>query len=116
SKLFADLLPRLAKHTTYYHTGGDEVNRNAYTLDEGVKTNDAEVIKPLIARFVKHAHGEVHKYKFSPVVWEEMLLEWEVPLSKDTLVQSWISSESVKRIASAGYKVIAGNYNFWYLD
>ncbi|KAJ8606813.1 hypothetical protein MRB53_040680 [Persea americana] len=48
-----------------------------------------------------------------PIVWEEMVLEWNITMEKDILVNSWLSDESVAQIANRGHKVIVGNYNQW---
>lgn len=108
--LLDDLLPRLKEHTTYYHSGGDEVNKNAYELDETVRSNDPLIIQPHINRFVTKAHDVVREHGFSPVVWEEMLLNWNITLGKDTIVQIWQEPSSTKTAVQKGYKTISGSY------
>lgn len=116
-KLLDDLLPRLKQHTGYYHSGGDEVNAKAYLKDPTVGSDDkVGVLQPLINKLVTDTHEVVKENGFSPVVWEEMLLEWNVSLAKNTIVQSWIGPESVLEIVEKGYRVIAGSYQSWYLD
>lgn len=114
--LLGDLLPRLRRHTPYFHTGGDEVNKNIYNLDPGVQSNDTAVLTPALQKFLSHVHSEVRKNGMSPVVWEEMLLDWNLTLTNGTIVQTWLSDESTKNVVSKGFRAIAGNYNFWYLD
>lgn len=108
-----DLLPRLGPHSTSFHTGGDEVNANAYLLDETVRSNDPKVLKPLLQKFVDDVHDRVRANGLTPLVWEEMLLDWNLTLGKDVIVQSWRSSEAIREIVERGYQVIAGNYQFW---
>ncbi|KAK8154889.1 putative cytochrome 52A4 [Phyllosticta citrichinensis] len=115
-KLFDDLLPRVTEYSSYYHTGGDEVNKQAYLLDDTVKSNDSAVLQPLMQKFVDRNHDQVRKYGLTPVVWEEMLLEWNLTLGKDVLVQTWQSDAAVAQTTEKGYKALAGNYNYWYLD
>ncbi|CAN9224279.1 unnamed protein product [Alternaria alternata] len=115
-KLFNDLLPRVFPYSTYYHTGGDEVNRNAYLLDDTVRSNDSAVLQPLMQILVDRAHDQVRAAGLTPVVWEEMLLEWNLTLGSDVIVQSWQSDEAVAQITAAGHKALVGNYNYWYLD
>jgi hexosaminidase len=112
-KLFDDLLPRVYPYSAYYHTGGDEVNRNAYLLDETVKSNDSAILQPLMQTFVDRAHDQVRAMGLTPVVWEEMLLEWNLTLGSDVIVQSWRSDEAVAQITAAGHKALVGNYNYW---
>jgi hexosaminidase len=111
--LFSDVLPRVKPYSAYFHTGGDEVNVNAYLLDDTVGSNDTDVLQPLIQKLVERNHAQIRKAGLTPMVWEEMALDWNLTLGKDTVVQAWLSDESVAAIAAKGYKVLAGNYNFW---
>jgi hexosaminidase len=116
SKLFRDLLPRLNKHTKYFHTGGDEVNANVYELDPGVGSSDKTKIQPHLQKFSTHVQNEVAKQHMSPVVWEEMLLDWNLTLPEKTIVQIWQTDEAAKEATEKGFRIIQGNYNYWYLD
>jgi hexosaminidase len=116
TKMLNDLQPRLFAHTNYYHTGGDEVKANIYLLEDGVKSNDTNVLTPLLQKFVDHAHEVTHANGMTPVVWEEMFGQWGLKLSKDVVIQAWQTDEIVKNITSAGYKAIGGNFDYWYLD
>ena len=115
-KLFDDLLPRLSPLTSYMHLGGDEVNVNAYLLDNTVNSNLSSVLQPLMQKFMNRNMQQVEGAGFTPLVWEEMLLDWNLTLPNNTIVQSWLSDASVAEIANKGHYVIAGNYEFWYLD
>ena len=115
-KLFDDLMPRIAPYASYFHTGGDELNANDSRLDPGVGTNSKAVLQPLLQKFVDTNHARVRKHGLSPMVWEEISLDWSVTLGADTVVQTWLGTESVKNITGQGHKVIDSNYNFWYLD
>ncbi|KAL2180307.1 glycoside hydrolase family 20 protein [Thermothelomyces heterothallicus CBS 202.75] len=115
-KLFDDLLPRVAPYSAYFHTGGDELNRNDSMLDEGIRSNDTEVLQPLLQKFIDKQHARVRAAGLTPITWEEIPLEWEVDMAKDTVVQSWLGGDAVKTLTSKGYQVIDSNYNFWYLD
>jgi hexosaminidase len=112
-KLFGDVLPRVTPYTSYFHTGGDEVNPNTYLLDDTVNSNDTAVIQPLIQKLVDRNHDQVRKAGLTPMVWEEMLLQWNVTLGDDVVVQAWQSDEAVAQITGKGHKVVGGNYNFW---
>lgn len=114
--LFGDLLPRLKPLTGYFHLGGDEVNKNAYNLDDTVKSNLSSVLQPLMQKYMDRNTAQVVSNGLTPLVWEEMLLDWNLTLPSSTIVQSWLSDSSVASIVSKGYRALAGNYNFWYLD
>lgn len=111
--LFDDLLPRVLPFSSYFHTGGDEVNVNAYNLDETVRSNDTAVLQPLMQTFVDRAHANVRAAGLTPIVWEEMLLTWNVTLGSDVVVQTWQSDEAVAETVSKGHKALVGNYNYW---
>lgn len=112
-KLFDDVLPRVAPYSAYFHTGGDEVNKNTYLLDDTVKSNDTAVIAPLIQKLVDRNHAQLRAAGITPIVWEEMLLDWNLTLGEDVVVQTWLSDESVAATTGKGHKVLAGNYNLW---
>lgn len=113
STLFADVLPRVQPYSAYFHTGGDEVNAQVYLLDDTVKSSDRILIGSLIQKMVDQNHDQIRKAGMTPIVWEEMLLEWNITLGSDVLVQSWLSDASVSQITGKGHKVLAGNYNYW---
>ncbi|GAB1310349.1 Glucosamine-6-phosphate isomerase (Glucosamine-6-phosphate deaminase) (GNPDA) (GlcN6P deaminase) [Madurella fahalii] len=114
--LFDDLLPRLAPYAAYFHTGGDELNRNDSMLDEGIRSNDSAVLQPLLQQFIDTQHARVRAAGLTPITWEEIPLEWNVTMGNDTVVQAWLGGSSVKQLTGMGFKVIDSNYNFWYLD
>lgn len=112
-KLFDDVLPRVKPYSAYFHTGGDEVNSQVYLLDETVKSNDSKVIGPLIQKLVDRNHAQVRAAGLTPIVWEEMALQWNLTLGSDVLVQTWQSDEAVAAVTAKGLKALAGNYNYW---
>jgi hexosaminidase len=114
--LFSDVLPRVSPYSSYFHTGGDEVNAMAYTLDPTVNSNESSVIGPLLQKLVDRNHAQIRAAGLAPVVWEEMLLDWGLTLGDDVVVQTWLSDASVAAVTARGYKALAGNYNYWYLD
>lgn len=112
-KLWADLLPRVMPYSRYYHTGGDEINVNAYLLDETVNSNDSSVIQPLLQKFVDYNHNKVRGAGMTPVVWEDMLLHWNLTLGGDVVVQTWQTVGAVAESVVRGFKTIAGNADYW---
>jgi len=111
--LWEDLLPRLANHSSYFHTGGDEVNSNVYLLDETVRSNSSDILQPLLQRLVDFNHAAVRKAGMTPIVWEEMLLQWDLKLGSDVVVQTWQNDSSAALAVARGHKVIAGTTDFW---
>jgi hexosaminidase len=111
--MWDDLLPRVTPYSAYFHTGGDELNRNDSMLDEGIKSNDTDVLRPLLQKFVDKQHEHIRKQGLTPLTWEEIPIEWNVNIGKDVVVQTWLGQDSVKNLTSRGHKVIDSNYNFW---
>jgi hexosaminidase len=114
--LFDDLLPRIAPYSAYFHTGGDEYKPNNSLIDPALETNDVAVLQPMLQRFLSHAHDKVVEHGLLPMVWEEMVLEWNATVPKDTIIQTWLGEAAVGELAEAGHKVIDSNNAFYYLD
>lgn len=112
-ELFDDLLPRLSPYTSYFHTGGDELNPNSMKLDDGVQSNDTNVIRPLLQKFIDVAHEAVRKAGLTPMVWEEMTNEWDLDLGEDVVVQCWLGSECIKNVTAKGRKAFDSNSEAW---
>ncbi|KFY42441.1 hypothetical protein V495_04521 [Pseudogymnoascus sp. VKM F-4514 (FW-929)] len=114
--LFGDILPRVTPYSSYFHTGGDEVNPNAYTLDPTVNSSNAAVIGPLIQKFIDANHARIRAAGLAPVVWEEIFFDWNITLGEDVVVQTWVSEASVAAVTARGHKALVGAADFWYLD
>eukprot|EP01113_Clastostelium_recurvatum_P005775 TRINITY_DN12589_c0_g1_i2.p1 TRINITY_DN12589_c0_g1~~TRINITY_DN12589_c0_g1_i2.p1 ORF type:complete len:358 (+),score=79.18 TRINITY_DN12589_c0_g1_i2:432-1505(+) len=114
-QILKNLLPTLT--SPYFHTGGDEVNKNVYTLEKEIASNNQSVITPFLKAFlVDNIHPTVVQAGKTPFVWEEMLLDWSLPLDKSAIVQVWLSDKSVYDVTKAGYRAVGGIYDYWYLD
>ncbi|OAG43629.1 hypothetical protein AYO21_02215 [Fonsecaea monophora] len=119
-----DLLPRTRPYTSLYHVGGDELNLAAYLLDDTVKSDDPKVLQPLLQRFIDNVIDACIRHGLQPIVWEEMLLDWNLTLpsvldnapSRQTLVQVWRNSERIEEVLKRGHRAIFGDYHYWYLD
>ena len=122
--LLDDLLPRTSPYTSLYHVGGDEVNLAAYLLDETVQSDRPASLQPLLQRFIDRVVTKSIKYGLQPIVWEEMLLDWNLTLPSaqngetrtPTLVQVWRNSERIEEVLKRGHRAIFGDYHNWYLD
>ncbi|ROW16184.1 hypothetical protein VPNG_01886 [Cytospora leucostoma] len=115
-ELFDDVLPRVARYSQHWSTGGDELNANSSTLDPGLQTNKSEVLQPLLQTFIDNQHTRVRNAGLIPTVWEELITQWNISLGSDVIVQSWLGGGAVGEITAKGHKVIDSDYNYWYLD
>lgn len=123
--LFSDLLPRVSPYTTLFHNGGDEVNKNAFLLDETVKSNSSDVLQPLVQKIMSNVTGMVRTAGLTPIVWEEMLIDWNLTFPSaaydrsaipDVLVQVWQEASTLQSVLKKGYRALFGDYHNWYLD
>ena len=114
--LLHDLLRRPGPQTSLFHLGGDELNKNAYTLDPTVNSSSKAVLRPLVQSFMNHAMKLTASHGVTPLVWEEMILEWNLTLPKNTIVQTWRSTSSLSEVVSRGHKALFGSNSHWYLD
>lgn len=114
--LLDDLLPRVSPFTSFFHTGGDEINANVYALDETVGSASPQTIQPFLQAFVSHAHDLVRSHGLTPIVWEENLAPWNLTLKPDTIIQTWIGQASLDAVIASGHRALFGDYNHWYLD
>lgn len=116
TNMWNDLLPRVSQYSTYFHTGGDELNYNVYGIDPTVNSIDPAVIQPLLQKFIDFNHARIRQAGMTPVVWEEMLLNYNINLGSDVIIHTWLSSASVLASVQKGHRALAGAYELWYLD
>jgi hexosaminidase len=109
SAVLNDILPRTKPYSSLFHTGGDEVNHAAYAN----LTTDVVALREHMDRFVAQNHAQLRARGITPIVWQEMLLEWDLKLEKDVIVQAWQGGSSVALITRNGYRVIAGTSDAW---
>jgi hexosaminidase len=132
--LFSDLLPRVSPYTTLFHNGGDEVNKNAFLLDDTVRSNSSTVLQPLVQNLMSNVTNTVRSAGLTPIVWEEMLLDWNLtfpspspfptntstsnPTSNppDIIIQVWQEASNLQAVLKQGYRALFGDYHNWYLD
>ena len=130
--LFSDLLPRVSPYTTFFHNGGDEVNKNAFLLDDTVRSNSSAVLQPLVQKLMNNVTNTARAAGLTPIVWEEMLLDWNLTFPstspKDTsnansgshppdiIIQVWQEASNLQAVLKQGYRALFGDYHNWYLD
>lgn len=111
-----DLLPRASPFSAHFHIGGDEINTKAYELDDTVKSSDKAILQPLLQKFINHVLSLVENHNLAPVVWEDMLLEWDIKFPRSTIIQTWKSSSSLAKVVAKGHHALFGPCTDWYLD
>ena len=130
-----DLLSRATvPFTSLFHFGGDEVNRNVYTLDKGVSSSEKDVLRPMLQELVDHVAGMAKKHGVTPIFWEEMVLDWDLGLPREAIVQTWRgareprddssdddvsaikTTNSLIAVLQRGHRALFGANSHWYLD
>ncbi|CAH7681249.1 family 20 glycoside hydrolase [Phakopsora pachyrhizi] len=100
-------------------TGGDEINKRCYEDDEVTQSSlksKNQTLNQALNHFVTETHQVLRKAGRTPVVWEEIVLDENLNLPKDTVVAVWRNSSMVSKVAEAGYSIIHASSDFSYLD
>ncbi|KAH8992276.1 beta-hexosaminidase [Lactarius hatsudake] len=114
-----DLLSAVAKlfPSTLFSTGGDEINARCYQDDaQTQKDLDGRTVAQALDTFTQATHGALRSLGKTPVVWEEMVLNFNLTLSNDTIALVWISSDDATAVAAKGFRFIHAASNSFYLD
>ncbi|KAG2139125.1 glycoside hydrolase family 20 protein [Suillus bovinus] len=117
ASLLTDVTKTLPSH--YFSTGGDELNTNCYVddyLTQQQLNRTGMTLNGALDRFTQTTHGALIAQGKTPVVWEEMVLDWNITLSNETIVMIWISSEDAAAVAGSGFRIIQAPSNYFYLD
>ncbi|KAJ2919216.1 hypothetical protein MD484_g1274, partial [Candolleomyces efflorescens] len=103
----------------FFSTGGDEINANCYRQDPQTQQDLAaqgKTLEQALDTFTQASHQALASVGKTPVVWQEMLLDHNVTLSKDTVIMVWISSQDVAAVAQQGHRLVHAASDFFYLD
>ncbi|KAG8770215.1 N-acetyl-glucosamine-6-phosphate deacetylase [Ceratobasidium sp. 428] len=117
--LFSAVLSPLKGFGTLFSTGGDEINAKCYAEDQPTQDElkkQGITIEGALNKFTNVTHAAVRSAGRTPVVWEEMVLDFKVTLPKDTITLVWISSANVASVVQKGYRVVHAASDFFYLD
>jgi len=114
-----DLLSAVAEMfpSTLFSTGGDEINARCYTDDaETQQELGGRTLNQALDAFTQATHGAIRSLGKTPVVWEEMVLSFNLTLSNDTIAMVWISSADAAAVAAKGFRFVHAASNSFYLD
>ncbi|CCM03742.1 uncharacterized protein FIBRA_05888 [Fibroporia radiculosa] len=110
----ADMFP-----SNIISTGGDEVNLVCYQDDYETQydlNSTGRTLNGALNDFVMGNQAALIEKGKTPAVWEEMILDFNLTLSNETIVYVWISSDDVAAVADKGYRVVHAASNYFYLD
>ncbi|KAA1473838.1 hypothetical protein DENSPDRAFT_882330 [Dentipellis sp. KUC8613] len=100
-------------------TGGDELNIPCYDADEETQqtlNSTGQTLEQALDKFTQASHAALEKEGKTPVVWEEMVLNFNLTLSNETIVLVWISSQDAASVAQKGFRFIHSASDYFYLD
>ncbi|KAF8901265.1 N-acetylhexosaminidase [Mucidula mucida] len=104
----------------YFSLGGDEINAQCYTDDtetQSALNSTGETFTDALNKFTTATHGAVRDAGKTPVVWEEMVLDYNVTtVEKDAIIMVWISSANAISVVEQGYHIVHSASDFFYLD
>ncbi|KAI5996029.1 glycoside hydrolase family 20 protein [Pisolithus orientalis] len=117
----ASLLSSVAQTlmSKYFSTGGDELNTNCYVNDSMTQqqlNQTGTTLNAALDTFTQAIHGALITQGKTPVVWEEMVLNWNLSLSNETIVMVWISSADAAAVVEKGFRIVQAPSNYFYLD
>ncbi|KAI5118086.1 hypothetical protein M0805_007736 [Coniferiporia weirii] len=117
----ASLLSAAARLTpsTLFSTGGDELNTPCYTDDEETQAelkSAGKTLEEALDTFTQASHRALEEVGKTPVVWEEMVLDFNLTLSNETVVMVWISSANSAAVADKGFRIVHSPSDYFYLD
>ncbi|EKM49790.1 glycoside hydrolase family 20 protein [Phanerochaete carnosa HHB-10118-sp] len=105
--------------SSLFSTGGDELNVPCYTADnetQAILNATGETLYQALDTFTQSTHGALRGIGKTPVVWEEMVLDYNTTLGNDTVVMVWISSANAAAVAEKNFKIVHGPSDYFYLD
>ncbi|KIY52424.1 glycoside hydrolase family 20 protein [Fistulina hepatica ATCC 64428] len=116
-----NLLTTVARNlsSSLFSTGGDELNVPCYTDDSLTQQELADknvTLAEALEAFTQVTHGALKDIGKTPVVWEEMVLDYNITLSNDTVVMIWISPEDAASVAAKNFRIIQAQTDYFYLD
>ncbi|KIY52425.1 glycoside hydrolase family 20 protein [Fistulina hepatica ATCC 64428] len=117
----ASLLAAAARNlsSSLFSTGGDELNTACYAADSLTQQELADknvTLAEALDAFTQATHGALADVGKTPVVWEEMVLDYNLTLSNETIVMVWISSEDAASVAAKNFRIVQAPSDYFYLD
>ncbi|KAJ3801949.1 N-acetylhexosaminidase [Lentinula aff. detonsa] len=103
----------------YFSTGGDELNTECYTIDDSTQADlnaTGKTLEQALDAFTQSIHSVLENSGKTPVVWEEMVLDFNLTLSNNTIVMVWISSADAAAVADKGFRLVQAPSDYFYLD
>ncbi|KAI8373746.1 glycoside hydrolase superfamily [Blakeslea trispora] len=101
----------------WFHGGGDEPIYRCWEQDKSVRKYmrmHNATGQDLLHMFLKKELEIILDSNKTVILWEDSVTNVDLPIPKNVILQSWVNP--VMNAVKKGYKVIASNAQFWYLD
>ncbi|CAK5269834.1 unnamed protein product [Mycena citricolor] len=103
----------------YFSTGGDELNTECYAKDAQTQADlkkSGHKLEQALDAFTQATHGALLHLGKTPVVWEEMVLDFNLKLSNETVVMVWISAADAASVVEKNFRIVHSASDYFYLD
>ncbi|CAK5284459.1 unnamed protein product [Mycena citricolor] len=103
----------------YFSTGGDELNTECYVKDPQTQADlkkSGHKLEQALDAFTQATHGALLHLGKTPVVWEEMVLDFNLKLSNETVVMVWISAADAASVVEKNFRIVHSASDYFYLD
>ncbi|KAI0364269.1 N-acetylhexosaminidase [Pilatotrama ljubarskyi] len=104
---------------TMMSSGGDEVNLPCWDEDEQTMSDLAQrnlTIADALNEFVQTVQAVIKEHGKTPFIKSDMVLTHNAPVTNDTVVVVWQTSEDAASVADRGLRLIHQPSNYFYLD
>ncbi|PRP88653.1 N-acetylhexosaminidase [Planoprotostelium fungivorum] len=116
--LFNDVVPWFSD--SYWHAGGDEVNIACWNSSESIRNwmsqNNEKDWNKLVQTFVGKVYGMLDHLKRTPMLWEEMVLDFDVTAPAGSVVQVWRGVDAISKVTAKGYHTVVSSSDYLYID
>ncbi|KAN0118490.1 glycoside hydrolase family 20 protein [Russula decolorans] len=103
--------------STLFSTGGDEINAKCYADDAQTQHDlNGRTLEQALGAFTQATHGALKTLGKTPVVWEEMVTNYNLTLDNNTIAMVWTNSSSAAAVAAKGFRLVHASSNSFYLD
>ncbi|KZV67223.1 glycoside hydrolase family 20 protein [Peniophora sp. CONT] len=112
--VIADMMP-----STLLSTGGDELNIPCYEDDEVTQEQlraSGQNLTQALQGFVSTIHSTLRGKGKTPVVKQEVVLDYNLTLPTNIPVSVWKSSDFIASVTQKGHPVILAASDYFYLD
>ncbi|XP_010557048.1 PREDICTED: beta-hexosaminidase 2 [Tarenaya hassleriana] len=109
----------------FFHAGADEIIPGCWKTDPAIQSflSNGGTLSQLLEKYINSTLPYIVSRNRVAIYWEDVLLDAKIKVDssrlprENTILQTWNNGpDNIKRIVSAGYRVIVSSSEFYYLD